>query len=97
MVERPANHTKPKPERVVRHVWGYESPTSSWQGLLVGSQCRNGADWSYVALIDKEQAQAVLTCRWVLSRHLSYVPSAPPEMPGLPSPWSVDACRRRAG
>jgi hypothetical protein len=81
MVKRPANHTKPKPERVVRHVWVHESPTLNWQGLLIGSQTRNGIDWPYVALIDMEQTQSVLTCRWVLSRHLSYVPSSPPEMP----------------
>lgn len=81
MVKRPANHTKPRPERVVRHVWVHQSPTRNWQGLLIGSQLRNGVDWSYVAMIDHEATTAVLTCRWVQTRRISYVPSTPPEMP----------------
>jgi hypothetical protein len=53
----------------------------NWQGLLIGSQTRNGVDWSYVALIDREETEAVLTCRWVKSRQVSFVPSTPPDMP----------------
>lgn len=74
MVKRPANHTKPRPRRIVRHVWVHESPTVTYQGLLIGSQSRNGIDWSYVALIDHEDTHAVLTCRWVRSQLVSFVP-----------------------
>lgn len=80
MVKNPANHTKSKPKRVVRHVWVHDSPTLNYPGLLIGSQTRNGVDWSYVALIDKEETQAVLTCRWVMSRLVTFVPSEPGEL-----------------
>jgi hypothetical protein len=80
MVKRPANHTKPKRKRIVRHVWIHEPPLTTYQGLLIGSQTRAGVDWSYVALIDMEDTHAILTCRWVRSRFVTYVPSVPPEL-----------------
>lgn len=61
-------------------MWVHESPTVTHQGLLIGSQSRNGVVWCYVALIDHEETQAVLTCRWVKARFVSYVPSMPPEL-----------------
>lgn len=81
MVKRPANHTKPMPKRVVRHVWIHEPSLATYYGLLIGTQARGGVGWAYVALIDNESADARLVCRWVQERFISYVPSEPPAMP----------------
>jgi hypothetical protein len=81
MVKRPANHTKPKPRRVVRHVWIHEPPLTTYQGLLIGTQARNGVTWAYVALIELEQSEARLVCRWVNERVVTYVPSEPGDLP----------------
>lgn len=81
MVKRPANHTKPPPKRTIRHVWIHEPPLMTYQGLLIGTQARAGIEWAYVALIEQEQSEARLVCRWVKERFVTYVPSQPSELP----------------
>lgn len=81
MVKRPANHTKPERRRVVRHAWIHEPPLTTYQGLLIGTRARNGVSWAYVAVIELEQSEARLVCRWVNERFLTYAPSEPGELP----------------
>ena len=81
VVKRPANHTKPKPQRLVRHVWVHEPPLTTYQGLLIGTQTRGGVTWAYVAVIEQEDSEARLVCRWVKERFVTYVPSEPAELP----------------
>ena len=81
MVKRPANHTKPKPQRLVRHVWVHDPPLATYQGLLIGAQTRAGVAWAYVAVIEHEDSEARLVCRWVKERFVTYVPSVPAELP----------------
>jgi len=80
MVKRPANHTKPKPRRIVRHVWIHEPPLTTYQALLIGTQVRAGVTWAYVAYIDREESDPRLVCSWVKARFVTYAPSEPGEL-----------------